>query len=288
MSEFPHLIQSLRLHRPEIIGVDGDLGAGKTTVADQISAQLRFPCLHLDAFLLKGRGTYLPHIRTAQLRASIDARKGPIVVEGLCLLAALAQISVQPDFLVFVDPEARYKNATKASRLQAEVQRYFAKYSPRAKANSIVSLEDKAVISSSDTDIAYIKSKTVISVTLAVGGVVQTLAGALLLNAGLNNQGTATFQVMGAKVSATGLGGIVLCTSVMWAYFAYLARPKFSSRTETRNTKRADGSSEVYEFRSSTQAAAEPETHRSSAAPADSPAAPRRSPPDAARFSDRR
>jgi hypothetical protein len=142
--------------------------------------------------------------------------------------------------------------------LRGEVQDYITRYLPRARADAIICLEELTMNSSHDVDIAFIKAKTLVSVTLAIGGLLQTIAGALLLNAGLNEPGTASFKVLGAEVSATGLGGIVLCTSVMWAYFAYLARPKFSSRSETRNRTSADGSSELYEFRSSTQVDAQP------------------------------
>ena len=145
------------------------------------------------------------------------------------------------------------------SSLAKRGSRLHQKYSPHAKADAIISLEDLQMSASHDVDIAFIRSKTIVSVVLALGGLLQTIIGALLLNAGLNDQGTATLKIMGGEVSASGLGGIVLCTSVMWAYFAYLARPKFSSRSETRNTVNADGSSESYEFRSSTQIGADPE-----------------------------
>ena len=97
-----------------------------------------------------------------------------------------------------------------------------------------------------------------------IGGLIQTICGVLLLNTGLNEQGAATLKIMGAQLSATGLGGILLSTSVMWAYFAYLSRPKYSSTTESRSVKRPDGSSETYEFSSKTQMAVAPRHPKSS------------------------
>ena len=260
MDKLVSLLRSLRASQPRIIGIDGELGCGKTTVARHLSKELECESLHLDSYLLKGQGSFVRSIRYDELRDAIALRKGPFILEGLCLLAVLEGLSLRPDFLVYVDPEIRFRNARKSPLLQSEVRDYIEKYSPHAKADAIISLEDLHMGSSHDVDIAFIRSKTIVSVVLALGGLLQTIIGALLLNAGLNDQGTATLKIMGGEVSASGLGGIVLCTSVMWAYFAYLARPKFSSRSETRNTLNADGSSESYEFRSSTQIGADPES----------------------------
>lgn len=260
MDKLVSLLRSLRASQPRIIGIDGELGCGKTTVARHLSKELECESLHLDSYLLKGRGSFVRSIRYDELRDAIALRKGQFILEGLCLLAVLEGLSLRPDFLVYVDPEIRFRNARKSPLLQSEVRDYIEKYSPHAKADAIISLEDLHMSSSHDVDIAFIRSKTIVSVVLALGGLLQTILGALLLNAGLNDQGTATLKMMGGEVSASGLGGIVLCTSVMWAYFAYLARPKFSSRSETRNTLNADGSSESYKFRSSTQIGADPES----------------------------
>lgn len=139
-----------------------------------------------------------------------------------------------------------------------EVENYLRMYSPRSKANRVVTLESESMDSSNLVNLAYIKSRTIVSASLAAGGLIQSIVGALLLNAGLNSQGTATLKIMGVEASATSLGGIVLTTSVMWAYFAFLARPQYSSRRESKRTKRADGSSEEYEFVSDTQTSAGP------------------------------
>ncbi len=258
MNKLLSLLQSLRSNRLRIVGIDGALGSGKTTLAQHLSEELQCECLHLDSYLQRSQGSFVCSIRYDELHDAIALKKRPFILEGLCLLAVLERLSLRPDFLVYVDPQSRFRNARKSPLLQGEVRDYIEKYSPRARADAVISLEDLNVSTSHDVDIAFIKSKTIVSVVLALGGLLQTVVGALLLDAGLNDKGTATLKIMGGEVSATGLGGIVLCTSVMWAYFAYLARPKFSSRSETRNTVKADGSSESYEFRSSTQIGADP------------------------------
>jgi len=258
MTSLTKLLQDIDMHQPAIIGVDGGLGAGKSTIANALAGAIGCTCLHLDSFLLHGRQSFLPSLEYDELGAVLANAKGTLIVEGICLLAVLDRLSVRVDYLVFVDSETRTKAAKKSGLLQREVGDYLISHTPQSKANAMVSLEDLCMKSSYDVDIAYIKSKTLLAIVLAIGGVIQTIAGALLLNTGLNDQG-ATLKIMGAEISATGLGGVVLCTSVIWAYFAYLARPRFSSRSETRSTRHADGSTEEYEFRSSTQVSAAPE-----------------------------
>jgi hypothetical protein len=265
MNDLQQLLRELTLSQPRIIGVDGELGVGKSTLADRIAAHQHCACLHLDSFLLKGRASFLPSLKYDQLAAAVSAETGTVVIEGVCLLAVLKRLSVVPDYLVFVASATPLQSARKSLLLTGEVQDYIAGYSPRSKANLVISQERSPMSSSFDVDIAYIRAKTMISIVLALGGLAQTISGVILLNAGLSQQGTATLKIMGAEISATGLGGIVLCTSVMWAYFAYLARPKFSSKAESRSATKADGSSEVYEFRSSTQIAADP--HRQGKTP---------------------
>jgi hypothetical protein len=109
-----------------------------------------------------------------------------------------------------------------------------------------------------DVDVAFIRSKTTVVIALVCGGLAQTLCGALMLGLGVSQQGTATLKVLGMEISASGLGGIVIATSAMWGYFAYLARPKYSRTTESTRTTKPDGTIETHEFMSSTQISAAP------------------------------
>jgi hypothetical protein len=256
MTQFDDIVAFLGKKRHRIIGVDGHLGAGKTRVANRLAAQLAIPCVHLDDYMASGREAFLANIDYERLSQRLEQYNAAVIVEGICLLAALSQIACVPDYLVFVDPESRFNTSRDSPILRDEVQEYFREYSPRSKANAITSLEQIGMTRSTEVDIAYIRAKTTISIVLAVGGLVQTIAGALLLNAGLNDHGTASFSLMGAQFSATGLGGIVLCTYVLWAFFAFRASPKYSHTSETKNSTNADGSSESYVYESATQAGA--------------------------------
>jgi hypothetical protein len=236
--------------------VDGNLGAGKSHVANRLAADLAIPCVHLDDYMARGLDSFLANVDYEGLKRGIEQYKSGLVIEGICLLAALSRVGCSPDYLVFVDSESQFNTARKSSILRSEVRDYLREYYPRAKANAITSLERTGMTRSTEVDVAYIRARTTISIVLAFGGLVQTIAGALLLNAGLNEHGTATFSLMGAEFSATGLGGIVLCTSVLWAFFAYRSSPKYSRTSEAKNFTNADGSSESYVYESATQAAA--------------------------------
>jgi hypothetical protein len=101
-----------------------------------------------------------------------------------------------------------------------------------------------------DVDIAHIRAKTLISVVLAVGAVVQTVAGGLLLHAGLDPKGIPTLKIMGADVSTSTLGAIALCTSALWAYIAYLGRPQSMTAGDAPKPAlaRHDGTIEINDF----------------------------------------
>lgn len=259
VADFEGLLHALRLRRPRLVGVDGDMGAGKTTIATKIAERLSYSCIHLDSFMEKGRGSFLPSLRYKELRVAILRQRGPMVVEGICLLAALERISVTPDYLVFVDSIPRLLEAPRSTLLTMEVQEYLSRRSPRNRADRITSLEQLPMsyeANSNDVDIAFIRSKTMVAISLVCGGLAQALCGALMLALGVSQQGTATLKVLGIEISASGLGGIVMATSALWGYFAYLARPMYSRAKESVRTTKPDGTVETREHMWSTQASA--------------------------------
>jgi hypothetical protein len=85
-----------------------------------------------------------------------------------------------------------------------------------------------------DVDIAHIRARTVIAVVLAAGALTQAGGSALLLNAGLSPHGVPILEVMGVAVSTSTVAAIGLCTSALWAYLGYLARPKAEGRAEDK------------------------------------------------------
>ena len=58
MDKLVSLLRSLRGSEPRIIGIDGELGCGKTTVARRVSKELECKSLHLDSYLREGPGSF--------------------------------------------------------------------------------------------------------------------------------------------------------------------------------------------------------------------------------------
>jgi hypothetical protein len=256
-SDYRDLLQDLRRRGPRIIGIDGGLGAGKTTLAERLSGELLCPCVHLDAFLTPGQASFLPSIQYGRLAAALAGVTGTVVIEGICLLAVLERLALDADYLIFV--EADSARARPSSLLAGEMRSYARAYAPRSRAHRILSREGLSMTNSFDVDIAHIRAKTVISILLACGAVLQTIGGTLLLNSGLSQPGAATLKIMGADVSTSGLGGLILSTAISWAYIAYLARPsRRRAEPESRGSTRLDSGAEVYDLRTVTQVVADP------------------------------
>ena len=85
-----------------VIGIDGKDGVGKTCLANSIQKQIGGTVISLDPFVAKNYSTFIPHLNKADLKTALDVKGRPLIVEGICLLAALAAVSTKPDLLIYV------------------------------------------------------------------------------------------------------------------------------------------------------------------------------------------
>lgn len=87
---------------PGTIAIDGTDGVGKTTLAGALQAAVGGTVVSLDDFVSEKRGGYLPHLRTAELKAALETSSHPCIVEGVCVLAAMARVSHEAQVLIYV------------------------------------------------------------------------------------------------------------------------------------------------------------------------------------------
>lgn len=83
------------------IGIDGIDGAGKSTLAREISKALGLPCISLDSFVEKDMKGYVEHIDYLKLKATLEKFEG-YVVEGVCLRQVLRRIQLAPAVNIYI------------------------------------------------------------------------------------------------------------------------------------------------------------------------------------------
>ena len=91
-----------------VVGIDGTDGVGKTTLANAIRQVVGGSVVSLDDFILKNQGSYVSYLRHGDLKAVFAAHDRPIIVEGVCLLAALDVMSVEHDLLIYIKRVSDY------------------------------------------------------------------------------------------------------------------------------------------------------------------------------------
>lgn len=95
------VIDAIRAINAVRIGIDGIDGAGKSTLAREISGALGLPCISLDSFLKKKMDGYVEHIDYPKLKATLEKLEG-YVVEGVCLHQVLGRIQLAPSVSIYI------------------------------------------------------------------------------------------------------------------------------------------------------------------------------------------
>jgi hypothetical protein len=227
-------LASLIVTVPEgLVAIDGYLGVGKSTLATEIADLLGMRCVHLDDFLLPGRQEFVRFLHWPELARALANR--PVLVEGVCLLEVLGRLDVRADMLVYVDsPNPEKRTATKRTPLSQEVISYHKRFRPIDVADVIYSrlgsVRSEQPMSDDEAriDIAFIQAKTRLSITLAIGGMLALLVGLIVLLHGVTGQDQALITLASVRISASGIGGVIMITSAFWAFAAYQARPIYS------------------------------------------------------------
>lgn len=253
------LVDKLKASSESLFAIDGYQGTGKTALAANISATLAIPCVHLDDFLIRNRGGFLDFLRYSELYAALCQR--PLIVEGVCVLAVLHELGIVPDKLVYVqsrEPSALTPRG--CGLLAAEVQAYHRRFEPAAIADvlymgfAITQKAESMDPGRHEIDIAFINAKTRLCIALIAGGMLALVVGLIVLLYGTARQDEAVISAGGIEIHATGIGAVIMTTSIVWAFFAYKSRPIYSRKREASEIRDPNtGRTEWIERESSTQ-----------------------------------
>lgn len=85
-----------------IIGIDGKDGSGKSRLAKELAEKLPAKLIELDSFMEKNRGRYVSALKTEEIQGAIIQASGIVIIEGVCLLAALKLVGIKLNTLVYV------------------------------------------------------------------------------------------------------------------------------------------------------------------------------------------
>lgn len=140
LHELVPIIKNRRRSESFIIGIDGWMYSGKSSLASWLAWQLGCQAVYLDMFIVADNGTFAGW-RVEDLRRIFVSRTGRCtIVEGVMLLEALHRIQVAPDYLVYARDAGR-RNRPTGSELSKTILAYLMQRRPMSKADRVVNLE---------------------------------------------------------------------------------------------------------------------------------------------------
>ncbi len=94
-----------------LIAIDGVDGSGKSSISKTLALGINATHLALDKFLRQDTGVFVEALDFNRLQIAIteagsDGNK-LVIVDGVCVLAALERLKLNPDFLVYVRRRAK-------------------------------------------------------------------------------------------------------------------------------------------------------------------------------------
>ena len=104
-SEIRKLLTSKKYH---LVGIDGIDGAGKSTLAKELSTALDITHINLDDYVEKEKGNFVDFIDFEMLNESINKSETTVIVEGICLLEVLSRIGRSLDLLIYIKRISSY------------------------------------------------------------------------------------------------------------------------------------------------------------------------------------
>lgn len=91
-----------------VIGIDGNDGVGKTTLARKLERSIGGQVFSLDCYVVENKGAYVKNLNTTRLKHEIEGLSGGCIIEGVCLRKALRAAEIDADVHVYVKKVATY------------------------------------------------------------------------------------------------------------------------------------------------------------------------------------
>ena len=85
-----------------LIGIDGKDGIGKSTLAKELSRLINAKLISLDDFLVRNQDKYVDSLKIGEITDAIKSTTGIVIIEGVCLLAAVDRIDAKLNDLIYV------------------------------------------------------------------------------------------------------------------------------------------------------------------------------------------
>lgn len=140
---FKAVLEKLDTWRSFLIAIDGQDGAGKSSLGRFLSLQTDMPCIETDLYLNPANED-IDYLET-ELARVVDSRLShgdvgrPVIVEGIFVLELLGRIGFSPDYLIYVEREGHLG----CSEWQDKFARYQKEYKSRCKADFQFFLPDR-------------------------------------------------------------------------------------------------------------------------------------------------
>ncbi|MCR9096416.1 MAG: hypothetical protein NXI30_19500 [bacterium] len=209
----------IRLSEAPLIALDGLPGAGKSTLAIRLSADLGVKSVHLDDYLVPNGVGYTNRLEYRRIRRALSVR--PVIVEGVCMLDVLDRMGLHPDQLIYLRAPCSARYLDVGHPLVREVNAYSDRARPMEKATFVLlrTLPEQQQLGGLQRyeeilDAHLSRNRTRISRLLAIAGVVTLAMGGLA--AIVPSSGTSDgylLRIAGARFSISDIGLLTMLIS---------------------------------------------------------------------------
>ena len=220
----------IRLSEASLIALDGLPGAGKSTLAIRLSADLGVKSVHLDDYLVRNGVGYTDYLEYGEIRRALSVR--PVIVEGVCMLDVLDRMGLRPDQLIYLRAPCSARYLDVGHPLVREVNAYGDRARPIEKATFVLlrSAPQQKQLGGlkrheERLDAYLSRNRTRFSRLLAIAGVVTLAMGGLA--AIVPSSGTSDgylLRIGGARFSISDVGLLTMLISGLSLFLTWLGQ----------------------------------------------------------------